>query len=264
MVTSNLNNDVQLKMFQHIKAFNRYNKHKKFQKKNNRYSPDQNGKKYLVIIACHCDTNIKLDTIRNNLLYFAFENCDKVVINSNNLQYNESLKEICSRHSNTKYFEVDNDTKYYDYGKWINVLKNLVDYNDYDYIVFTNDSFIIHSSINHFLNLAVKHNVELYGYNDSTQTNYHYQSYLFILRKDAIPTFINKVTDPNLIINNQHDVIINFEVKMTNWFSTHKSFLKIGHFELNKGQNIFFTNDTLYLPLKQSGVLPFTKIKRIT
>jgi hypothetical protein len=216
----------------------------------------------LVIIACHCDSDNKLNTIKNNLLYFDFESCDKIVINSNNLQHNNSIKEICSRHLNTTYFEIENDN-YLDYGKWIHVLTNLVNYNEYDYIVFTNDSFTIHSSINHFLNLAVKYKVELYGYNDSTQTRYHYQSYLFILRKDVIPLFINKVTASNLTLKCQLDVINNFEVKMTDWFATHKSFLKIGNFGLEKGHNIFFTNDALYLPLKNSGLLPFTKLKRI-
>jgi hypothetical protein len=259
-----VNKDIaQILLNKQFQKFNKYIKNKKIQQKKHSYSPDKNGKKYLVIMACHCDSDIKLDTIRNNLLYFAFESCDKIVINSKNLQHNQSIKEICLRHLNTKYFEIENDKRYFDYGKWINVLTNLVNYNDYDYIVFTNDSFTIHSSINHFLNLAVKHNVELYGYNDSTQTRYHYQSYLFILRKDAIPLFINKVTAPNLILNCQSDVILHFEVKMTDWFTTHKSFLKIGNFGLEKGHNIFFTNDALYLPLKNSGLLPFTKLKRI-
>jgi hypothetical protein len=245
-----------------IQHFNQYITHKIIQKNNNRYSPDQNGKKYLIVIACHCDSELKLDTIRKNLRYFAFENCHKIVINTKDLQYNNSINDICSRHNNTKYIETNN-TPYYDFGKWVNALNNY-DYNNYDYILFTNDSFIIHNSINHFLNLAAKHNVQFYGYNDSTQTRHHYQTYLFILRKDAIPIFINKVTDPSLKINGQTDVISNFELQMTDWFESHKSFLKIGKFGLEKGHNIFFTNDTLYKPLKQSGLLPFTKIKRIT
>jgi len=213
-------------------------------------------------MACHCNSNIKFNTIRNNLRYFAFENCDKIVINSTNLQYNDSIKQICSRHNNTKYTEINNNT-YCDFGKWVNVLNKLDDYTKYDYIVLTNDSFIIHSSINHFLNLAVKHNVDLYGYNDSTQIIYHYQSYLFILRNNVINTFINKVMDPSLQINGLSDVIAHFELNMTNWFQTHKSFLKIGKFGLNKGHNIFYDNDILYNPLKKSSLLPFTKIKRI-
>ena len=51
---------------------------------------------------------------------------------------------------------------------------------------------------------------------------------------------------------------------MTDWFSTKKSFLEIGNFELQKNHNIFFTNDKIYISLKKSGLLPFTKIKRIS
>jgi hypothetical protein len=58
------------------------------------------------------------------------------------------------------------------------------------------------------------------------------------------------------------DVVNNYELKMTTWFPTSKSFLKIGFFGLNIGQNIFFTNDLLYIPLKKSNLLPFTKLKR--
>lgn len=246
-----------------MNAFNTYINHKIQQKNNNINSPDLNGKKYLVILACHCDSSIKLDTIRNNLRFFAFENTHKIVINTTGLPYNSNISEICSRHNNTKYYEIPN-SNYYDFGKWIYVINNLVDYNDYDYIIFTNDSFIIHNSINHYLNLIAKHNVELYGYNDSSGPRYHYQTYLFSLRKDAVNIFVNRVTDPNIIINNQHDVINNFEIKITDWFSTKKSFLKIGNFGLQKNHNIFFTNDKIYIPLKNSGLLPFTKIKRIT
>ena len=137
----------------------------------------------------------------------------------------------------------------------------LLNYNDYDYVILTNDSFIIHNQINHFFNLIVKYNVELYGYNDSTQIRYHYQSYLFSLRKDAVQTFINKFSKLNLKIENQSDVINNFELQMTDWFKTHKCFLKIGEFP--RGRNIFSTNDQLYLPLKRLGLLPFIKLKRI-
>jgi hypothetical protein len=51
---------------------------------------------------------------------------------------------------------------------------------------------------------------------------------------------------------------------MVNWFETYNCFLKIGNFVLERGHNIFFTNDELYIPLKNFGLLPFTKIKRIT
>jgi hypothetical protein len=99
---------------------------------------------------------------------------------------------------------------------------------------------------------------------NSTQEKYHYQSYLFSLRKDSISIFINKVKSPITPINTAYDVILNYEVNITTWFSTINSFLKIGQFGLNKGQHIFFTNDKLYIYLKKINILPFTKIKHIT
>lgn len=237
----------------------KYLNFKKQQMVNNKNSPDENGKKYLVIIACHCDSKLRVDQIKRNLRFFAFKNTHKIVINSSNLSYGNNLSEICGRHNNTKYCETLN-SNYYDFGKWIHVLKNEVNFNDYDYIILTNDSFTIHSSINHFFNLTSKYNVELYGYNDSTQVRNHYQSYLFSLRKDAVQTFINKVSNPKLQIQNKIDVINNFEIVMTDWFSKTKCFLKIANW--NDGGNIFFTNDIFYIPLKKCGLLPFTKIVR--
>jgi len=229
------------------------------------YYPIKN-KKYAVIMACHCDSTKKLEVIRNNLQYFDYLNVDKIIINTSELtselNLGNDLSETCSKFLNTTYYEIPNSS-YYDFGKWIYALQNVVNINEYDYIVLTNDSFIIHSAIPHFFNLTAIHDVELYGYNDSTQTRYHYQSYLFSLRKDAVKIFIDNVMHKNVTITSQCDVINNFEVKMTDWFVSKKCFLTIGNFELHKFKNIFFTNDGLYAPLKFSNLLPFTKLKRI-
>jgi hypothetical protein len=248
---------------QKMKEFTNYMKFKLQQINNNSYSPDKNDKKYLLVMACHCDSELKLETIRKNLRFFAFENVHKVIVNSQGLPLNSKLSEICYRHINSKYCEIPN-SPYIDFGKWAHVLKNEVSFGDYDYVILTNDSYTIENSINHFLNLAFKFDVDLFGYNDSTQVRYHYQSYLFCLKKDAVPTFVNKVANPNLQIKNQLDVINNFEINMTDWFPSQNCFLKIGNFGLEKGHNIFFTNDQLYEPLKKSHILPFTKLKRIT
>jgi hypothetical protein len=229
------------------------------------YYPMKN-KKYAVIMACHCDSTKKLEVIRNNLQYFDYLNVDKIIINTSELtselNLGNDLSETCSMFLNTTYYEIPNSS-YYDFGKWVHGLQNVVNINEYDYIVLTNDSFIIHSPIPHFFNLTAIHDVELYGYNDSTQTRYHYQSYLFSLRKDAVKIFIDNVMHKNVTITSQQDVIDKFEVKMTDWFVTKNCFLTIGNFKLHKFKNIFFTNDKLYAPLKFSNLLPFTKLKRI-
>lgn len=230
--------------------------------KNNHSNHPMKSKKYAVIMACHCDSTRKLEVIKNNLQYFDYLNVDTTIVNTSELYLGNNLSQLCLEYLNTKYYEIPNSS-YYDFGKWIYALQNIINADKYDYIVLTNDSFIIHSSIYHFFNLSAIHNVQLYGYNDSTQTRYHYQSYLFSLRKDAVKIFIKNVMDNNLNIIGQQDVIMNFEVKMTDWFVSKKCFLEIGNFKLNQFKNIFFTNDRLYIHLKSSKLLPFTKIKRI-
>jgi len=233
------------------------------EKNTNSDNPGLNNVKYLLIVACHCNSEKKLNAIKNNLSYFNYDNIDKVFINTSRLKYGSRVERICVE-SGSLYYEVPN-SGYCDFGKWCHVLKNLVDYKSYDYIVLTNDSYIIHSSINHYLNLIPKYNVDLYGYNDSSETNYHYQSYLFTIKQteENVDTFINKVMGPGLKIKKLQDVIDNFELKMVEWFQNTESFLKIGHFKQNENKNILMSNDNLYIPLRNSGLLPFTKIKRL-
>ena len=48
---------------------------------------------------------------------------------------------------------------------------------------------------------------------------------------------------------------------MLNWFNTRDCFLKIA--EMNKGLNIYFTNDEFYHLLRKYNLLPISKIKRL-
>ena len=52
------------------KIVNRYITSKIIQKNKNDYNPEMNGKKYIIIMACHCDSELKLNTINNNIKYF--------------------------------------------------------------------------------------------------------------------------------------------------------------------------------------------------
>jgi len=222
------------------------------------YHPMKNIK-YAVIMACHCNSTEKLEVIKNNLQYFQYFNINTIIINSKGFNFTNDLLELCSKQIKSSYFEIDNNF-YYDFGKWIYALLYLINVNEYDYIILTNDSYIICNSINHFFNLTAIHNVELFGYNDSNDSRHHYQSYLFSLRKDAVNIFVKKVTSKKIRVKSQRDIVVNFELKMTDWFVTKDCFLKSVN---NKKNNIFFHNDKLYLPLINSNVLPFIKLKRI-
>jgi hypothetical protein len=181
------------------------------------------------------------------------------VANSKFLFFNEDLKKYYED-NNILYYEIENDSTY-DFGKWVYLLYQ-IDYSNYDFVIFMNDSIIIEKPITHFINLTIKKNVELYGYNDSTQINYHYQSYLFSIRIDAIQKFIDMFHSKKDLIHNQVDVINNYETKMIEYFTSKDCFLKIAN-DFNNNQNIFFANDYLYNILKTNYLLPFTKVKRV-
>jgi len=223
---------------------------------------NENTPKILTIVACNTDSIIKLKTTVNNLYYLNYLNNDIIIINTSDIQFGNKLKNKLSKFSNIKkIFEIPNDC-YLDFGKWNHVLDNY-DYSNYDYIVFTNDSIFIKSSINCFFNKMIDKNVELFGYNDSTQTRYHYQSYLFGVKKDAIHKFIKLFEEKKPLIRNSETLVHNTEVLMTDYFSTTDCFLHIGNIPMHKGMNIFFTNDKLYSILLKTRLLPFIKVKRL-
>jgi hypothetical protein len=219
-----------------------------------------NNQRILILFACHSDSKLKLNTIRNNLAYLLQnKNVDIAVINSKNTAFSNEVQLLCAL-CRLNYYEIDNSSLF-DFGKWLYLLEN-IDYSPYSFISFTNDSIFLESSLAHFFNLTIRNNYDLFGYNDSTQQRYHYQSYLFSLKNTAIPTFVQFIKNKREQIHCQDDVINHYEIQMTDQFCNHGVFLNIGKLNTNYGSNIFFTNDRLYLQLLKSKLLPFVKIKR--
>jgi hypothetical protein len=110
--------------------------------------------------------------------------------------------------------------------------------------------------------LITKYDVELYGYNDSSEKCYHYQSYLFALKNTAIPSFLENIGNlPK--IKTHLDLVTNAELMLTKWFPNNKCFLNIANIPSNNERNIFFHNDDLYTILKNNNLLPFSKLKRL-
>lgn len=58
-------------------------------------------------MACHGNSVTKLDTIKQNLQFFKFQNVDKIIINTSGLNYGNDISEICKIH-NAKYYEIPN------------------------------------------------------------------------------------------------------------------------------------------------------------
>ena len=216
--------------------------------------------KTLTIMACHTDSSLKLKTILNNIKYFRFVNNDIIIINSIDTKYSKILETACNARG-LKYIEIPNNT-HLDVGKWMHVLKT-TSIESYNFVVFTNDSYFINNSIWHFYNKMVAENIELYGYNDSTQISYHYQSYLFGVKRDAIHKFITHYETHQNLLTDYLSVVSNIELKLTQIFKTNDCFLKIGKFYHHKDKNIFFNNDKLYIQLMKNVLLPSFKLKRL-
>jgi hypothetical protein len=217
--------------------------------------------KILTIIACHANTSLKLKTILNNIRYFRFINNDIIIVNSINTPYSKELEKAC-KDRGLKYIEIPNNS-HLDIGKWMHVLK-MTHILSYNFVVFTNDSYFINNPICHFYNKMAMKNVELYGYNDSTQISHHYQSYLFGIKREAIHKFIDHYESHKKLLTDYLSVVSNVELKLMNIFRTKDCFLKIGYLYHHKGKNIFFNNDKLYIQLMKHGLLPFFKLKRVT
>ena len=223
---------------------------------------NENTPKILTIIACNSDSKLRLDTTINNLRYLNYLNNDIIIVNTCGTPYGNKLKEKLSQKNVVKQiFEIPNDNSF-GFEKWIYGLNNY-DYNKYDYVVFTNDSFVIKSHINCFFNKMIDKKVELFGYNDSTQIRYHYQSYLFGIKNDAIHNFISYVNKNKSLVYDYGTAVLNYELVMIDYFSTKDCFLHIGYIPMNQGMNIFFTNDVLYNILFKKRLLPFIKVKRL-
>ena len=232
--------------------------------KKNGYNPSNNTDiRFLTIMACHTNTKLKLDSAINNLKYLTFKNNDIVVINSENVEYATQLKDATNSTDNIiEYLTIPND-KCCDFGKWVYSLNSINNIQDkYDYVVFINDSIIIKSSIHHFFNIMVKNPVELYGYTDSTEIRYHYQSYLFGISSKSCYKLIDMLNNNRSKINTFNDLIVNMELPLIDAFTSHDCFIKLGRNPENIGKNIYYDNIALYTRLFYNQLLPFIKTKK--
>uniref|UniRef100_A0A6C0EFL1 Uncharacterized protein n=1 Tax=viral metagenome TaxID=1070528 RepID=A0A6C0EFL1_9ZZZZ len=234
-----------------------------------------NNIKIVTIVACHTNTLLKYNAVINNIPYLIFPNNDIIIINSSNEKYSDKLKQYIDTKSAInapnnkiiKYIEIPND-KYIDIGKYIHAL-NIIETDgslskDYEFVVLINDSIIIKKSITHFYNMTIKMNKELYAYNDSSEIKYHYQSYLYAIKYNAIHKIIDYFNNHKFEINGYKDVIDKIELELNGVYANDNDcFLKIAMLPCNINKNIYFHNDALYNLLLNNEILPFIKIRAL-
>lgn len=221
-------------------------------------------KKICILLACHTDSLKKYFTLLNNISYLNKFCNDIFIINSIEAKYSKNLKNELEDFEYIKdYFEMKND-KFLDFGKWIYGLYK-IKYNNYDYVLFMNDSVIVIESLENYFhyieNLPL--NINIYGYNDSSQLGkYHYQSYLFLIHTRIMNKFINLFKSKSHLIHNQESVIKHLELNIIHIDKNHDCFLKIAD-EYNNNKNLYWENEELYENMINRNLFHLFKIKKI-
>jgi len=226
---------------------------------------EKNIKKYKIcaIFSNHTNTIHKYNLSLNNIQYI-HRNVDEIIIvDSLNEKYAEYLKDSLSFDTKIKKYIFLNNTIYYDIGKWCHVL-NTTDLSSFDYILFINDSILItHSNINnYFKHLNQYINSNIYAFNDSTQLEYHYQSYLFFLHTSILHKLVNLFEENKKNIYDYDSLVYNIELKLYKIDESRKCFIELGLY-YNKGLNIFWENEKLYKNLLSKNVFMLIKLKKI-
>lgn len=214
-------------------------------------------KKSLILIACHTENKLKYDILKNNLHFLNKDYVDIILICSleHKNMYEYKFKNL--NVANVHFIENDNMS---DFGKWLHALK-ITSLPQYENIIFTNDSIIITDYIDTFLNNALNKKEHLYGFNDSLQNQYHYQSFLFSIKTSNIAAFIELIEKYKKNIFSYNDLIKHYEFGLVKIYESKDCFLKIA--KLTNGENLQFTADYIYRPLLLSNLYPIIKLKRL-
>ena len=210
---------------------------------------------HLLLLACHTNSLIKKKVLLNNIPYFN-ELCNNMVIIQSSECKNDALEQhIKQINKNIEFFYTDND-KYLCQGKWSYYL-NTIDYNKYDYITLTNDSFLITKSLNNYKKLFDK-NIEVVGLLDSYECKHHIPDFLRTYNKVGIKKILNHYSINKNKINNYSDVVNEYEVNSSSLFHTfkilypmNKSYLKNIHFDDTMLKNYLYNLNYPVIKIKK-------------
>ena len=221
--------------------------------------------KILGIFANHTSNILKYNVSLNNLSFIR-ENLDEIIIiDSKDEEFAIKLKnDLAIDNKIIHHVLVENSLIYFDFGKWIDALK-LINTKLYDYIFFTNDSIVITNNLKPYfdnLNENIR-GVNIYGYNDSNELKYHYQSFLFMINTKIIDKFIYLFESKKHLITNLQTLIDNIELNLVDIDKNRKCFFPIVE-KYNISSNLCYKNEELYKHLLLQKNYGIFKLKRIT
>jgi hypothetical protein len=112
----------------------------------------------------------------------------------------------------------------YDFGMWYKAFKRY-DANSFDQIGLVNDSCILFKKLDPVFEWINKSEGDYFGLVDSSQVAHHIQSYFLVIKKKAIPFIIDHF-NKNGILQNITDVIIKYEVGLSQYLINNSLVIK--------------------------------------
>lgn len=196
----------------------------------------------LVIIACHTDTELKIQCLVHNISMFIQMSKKIVICNSSEFKHKNIEKIIYAAFPNKltiiDFHYVENDC-FVCHSKWHTMMKkyysSLIHYRNF---ILTNDSYLFIKESN-ILSQFIDLNYEMQSILISNERSYHYTDFLRIYNYGGIlkinemyKTFINSNKKDSIY---QYDIISDLEMKSHTLFKN-----KNGLFEENNHVNIHF------------------------
>ena len=225
---------------------------------NKNFLSQLNNYNNILIIACHSNSKLKIDTLIGNLSYFLKLSNNIVIINSlefKSLNLENKIKKIC-KNIKLNFVYIKNNC-YLCQGKWFYYLST-INFKKYNNVILTNDSYKIIKSLVDFRNLWLG-NREMTTLLVSNEKKYHATDFLRRYNKNGIEKIYNFYKEHiNYKENISFDEVINkFEIESTYIF---KSF-NYAYIE-NDPVNINFDSKYFYDYIVNKNY-PIIKIKKI-
>ena len=219
----------------------------------------------IVIIACHTYSELKLETILNNIKYFK-DNCNVIYL-INSQEYKGELEKYLNNDYINKYFNLNNNNpklkeikiQYYKntrllcHEKWFKCLETIK--YESNKICLTNDSFLIVNSIDRMF----KSTSDMFSILSSNEGTYHYPDFLRVYNKIGIKKWKEYYLNNIYKCNEHADLVEIMEIRSSNMNLNKDSLFKFP--DSYKG-NIHFDDINLKKVLNQDKY-PIIKLKRI-
>jgi hypothetical protein len=213
----------------------------------------------ICIIACHSDSDIKKDTLKNNIKYLKEISSKIVIVGSAEFPIDINYYKDDDFEIEILYFANDDNLCYKKYFGWYiteNINNLFKKYNNY---ILVNDSIVITRSLYDFQEIFFP-NMEMTGIVASGQLAYHYQDFLRRYNFEGLKKIMTLIQQNLYKHHKVFDLIVQCEVNSMCIFTTHNT--NVLYENKNSSINIHYDDSSIREYLFNRNY-PIIKLKKI-